>query len=321
MTNHSVDRRRLLTGSALLAASAALPLAGCASRIPPTSRASDGTTTMRTRQIPGTNEYLPVVGLGSPQEFINMPAAGKALPRSLVQSMVDRGGRVMDTPAFFRPDVPIIGGVIQEMGLQDDLFLISKITVNGKKEGIAHLEKAVANLGKRPIDALLVHNMRQLDVHWSTLKDWKAAGKVRYIGVSLTRQTDYGPLMQFMKKERPDLVMTGYSITQQGPAKELFPLARDMGTGIIGAEPFKALDDGAFFSVVGGRALPDWTAEFDCQSWAQFSLKYIISDPAVTCVVTETGKTKHVIDNMGAGYGRLPDAAMRRRMSDYLLSL
>lgn len=316
-----MNRRRFLAQSAALAASVTIPVASGATGVPLISQASDGSVTMRTRRIPGTDEYLPVVGLGAPAEFIKMPAAGKELPMSLIQSMVDQGGRVLDTPAFFRPDVPIIGDVIKEMKLQDDLFLISKITVSGKEEGIAHLEKAVDNLGKRPIDALLIHNMRQMDVHWPTLKEWKESGRARYIGVSLTRRTDYGPLMDFMKKERPDFVMTGYSITQQGPEKDLLPLAADIGVGILGAEPFKAFDDGAFFSVVAGKPLPEWTAEFDCKSWAQFSLKYILSNPAVTCVVTETGKAKHVVDNMGAGFGRLPDAAMRQRMSDYLLSL
>jgi diketogulonate reductase-like aldo/keto reductase len=214
MMSNEMNRRRFLAKSAALAAAVTLPVSGCAAV---TSEASDGSVTMRTRRIPGTDEYLPVVGLGAPREFIKMPAAGKELPMSLIQSMVDQGGRVIDTPAFFRPDVPIIGDVIKEMHLQDDLFLISKITVNGKEAGIAHLEKAVENLGKRPIDALLIHNMRQMDVHWPTLKEWKESGRARYIGVSLTRRTDYGPLMDFMKKERPDFVMTGYSITQQGP--------------------------------------------------------------------------------------------------------
>ena len=314
-----MNRRRFLAQSAALAATATLPIAGCAA--PLAAAASDGSTTMRTRRIPGTDEYLPVVGLGAPREFIKMPAAGKELPMSLIQSMVDQGGRVLDTPAFFRPDVPIIGDILKEMELQDEMFLTTKITVDGKEEGNAHLEKAVANLGKRPIDVLLIHNMRQMDVHWPTLKEWKESGRARYIGVSLTRRTDYGPLMDFMKKERPDFVMTGYSITQQGPAKDLLPLAADIGVGIFAVEPFKAFDDGAFFSVVAGHSLPEWTAEFDCESWAQFSLKYILSNPAVTCVITETGKVKHVVDNMGAGFGRLPDAAMRQRMSDYLLAL
>ena len=124
-----------------------------------------------------------------------------------------------------------------------------------------------------------------------------------------------------MKVDKPDFLMIGYSVTQQGPAKRILPLAQDIGTAVIAAEPFKAFEDGAFFKVVAGKTLPEWASEFDCESWAQFSLKYIISNPAITSVVTETSKVKHVVDNMRAGYGRLPDEATRQRMSDYLLSL
>lgn len=276
---------------------------------------------MRTREIPGTGEYLPVVGLGAPRIFIDLPPEGEELPKSVIQAMVNVGGTVMDTPAFFRPDVPVVGPILQEMGLTDDLFLIGKITVSGKQAGIDHLEKLVANLNKRPIDALLIHNMRELDIHWPTLKQWKEEGKVRYIGVSLTRTSNYEPLEKFMLEERPDIVMTGYSITQKKPAERILPLAIDKGIAVIGVEAFKAMEDGAFFEVVGGQTLPEWTAEFDCESWAQFSLKYILSNPAMNCVVTETSDVKHAIDNIRAGYGRLPDRAMRKRMSDYLLSL
>ena len=276
---------------------------------------------MRTRQIPGTDEHLPVVGLGAPRIFIEMPPEGKELPKSVIQAMLDTGGTVLDAPPFIRPDIPILGEILNEMGLQDNLFLISKITVAGKKEGIDHIEKLMASLNKYPIDAVLVHNMRDLATHWPTLKQMKEEGKVRYIGVSRTRTTDFTDLEKFMKDEKPDFLMIGYSITQQGPAERVLPLAADLGVAVLGAEPFKAFEDGAFFQVVGGLELPSWTAEFDCESWAQFSLKYILSNPALTCIVTETSKTEHIIDNVRAGYGRLPDEAMRKRMSDYLVSL
>jgi len=306
---NDISRRTFLAQSAALAAATSLPMGALAKQ------------SMRTRTIPGTREELPVVGLGAPRIFIDLPPEGKELPKAVVQAMVDLGGTVIDTPAFFRPNVPVLGPILQEMGIADDLFLIGKITVSGKQAGIDHLEKLVANLNKRPIDALLIHNMREMDVHWPTLKQWKEEGKVRYIGVSLTRTADYAPLEKFMKEESPDMLMTGFSITQQKPEERVLPLAIDKGVAVIGAEPFKAFEDGAFFEVVGGQKLPEWTAEFDCESWAQFSLKYILSHPAMTCVVTETSDVKHAIDNVRAGYGRLPDQAMRKRMSDYLLSL
>ncbi len=306
---NELNRRKFLAHSAALAAAASLPVR---------SFARDS---MHTRPIPGTDEALPIVGLGAPSIFYKLPPEGKDLPKSVIQAMVDLGGRVIDTPAFFRPDVPVIGELLTEMGLQDELFLTGKITVNGKEEGIAHLEKTVQNLNKRPMDLLMIHNMRQLDMHWPTLKEWKDSGRVRYIGVSLTRVTDYSGMEKFMKAERPDFIMTGYSIFHPLAGERVLPLAADIGIGVIGAEPFKAIDDGGIFSVVADKQLPEWASEFDCESWAQFGLKFILSNPAMTCVVTETSKVSHAMDNMHAGYGRLPDEATRQRMSKHLLSL
>ena len=304
-----ISRRKFLAHSAAIAAVASVPVGSLAKE------------SMRTRIIPGTDEALPVVGLGAPRIFITLPPEGKDLPKAVIQTMVDLGGRVIDTPPWFRPDVPAIGEILTEMGLQEQLFLTGKITVSGKQEGIEHLEKTVRNLNKRPMDCLMVHNMRDLNIQWPTLKDWKEAGRVRYIGVSLTRTTDFSGLEKFMKDESPDFIMPGYSITQQGPAERVLPLAADSGIAVITAEPFKAREDGAYFDVVSGKQLPEWASEFDCESWAQFSLKYILGNAAVTCVVTETSKVHHVADNMRAGFGRLPDEATRQRMSEYFLSL
>jgi diketogulonate reductase-like aldo/keto reductase len=295
--------------SAAVAAASALPAGAFAQE------------SMITRQIPGTDEYLPVIGLGAPDVFIETPPEGKELPKSLLQAMVDQGGRLFDTPAFFRPDPPEIGEILTEMNLQQELFLSGKITVNGKEAGIEHLEKTVANLNKRPMDLLLIHNMRTLDEHWATLRDWKDSGRVRYIGVSLTRNADYVDLERFMKTERPDFIMTGYSIHHPLAAESALPLAADLGIGVLIVEAFKATDDGGIFGLVAGKQLPEWASEFDCESWAQFSLKYILSNPAVTGIVTETSSVRHVIDNMRGGYGRLPDEATRRRMSEYVFSL
>lgn len=306
---NEVNRREFLAQSTAVAAVATVPVASFAQE------------SMLTRRIPGTDEYLPVVGLGAPDIFINLPPEGKELPKSVLQAMVDQGGRLFDTPAFFRPDAPVVGGLLSEMGLQQDLFLSGKITVNGKEAGIEHLERTVANLDKRPMDLLLIHNMRTLNEHWATLKDWKEAGRVRYTGVSLTRNSDYVEMERFMRAESPDFIMTGYSIHHPLAAESTLPLAADLGIGVLIVEAFKATDDGGIFGIVAGKPLPEWATEFDCETWAQFSLKFILSNPAVTGVVTETSDVSHVVDNMRGGYGRLPDEATRQRMSEYLLSL
>jgi diketogulonate reductase-like aldo/keto reductase len=168
------------------------------------------------------------------------------------------------------------------------------------------------------MDLLMVHNMRDMKNHWPTLRDWKDSGKVRFIGVSFTGKQDYSALEKLIRDEHPDFLMIGYSIARQGPAERILPLAADSGTAVIGAQAFR---NGKFFSGVAGKTLPEWVSEFDCESWAQFALKYILGNTAVTNVVTETSKVKHVIDNMRAGYGRLPNDATRKKMSDYLLSL
>jgi aryl-alcohol dehydrogenase-like predicted oxidoreductase len=284
---------------------------------------------MRTRAIPGTDERLSVIGLGAPAPFNDLPPEGKELPIALIKAMMENGGTVMDTRPFFRPDPPIVGPLLQELNLQNELFLTTKIPVHGKEEGKAHLERAVANLGKDPMDLVMVHNFRDMHWHWPTIKDYKEAGKTRYIGVSLGRPGDspynnyatFHALESFMKKENPDFIMVPYSIHHPETAERILPLAMDMGTAVIIIEAFKTHDDGGLFGLVSGKELPEWAAEFDCESWAQFSLKYIISHPAITSVVTETSKVRHVVDNMLGGHGRLPDAAMRKKMAEHLLSL
>lgn len=311
----SISRRSFLASSLAVTASSGVPFK---------SFALDG---IHRRAIPGTNETLPVVSLGAPDFFYKTPPEGDGAAKAVVKAFVDIGGRMIDTPPFFRPDPPVVGRILDEMGLTDDLFLISKIVVNGKQEGMEHAEKVVANLGKRPMDLLMVHNMRDLAHHWATLKEWKEQGHVRYIGASLTRQTmynnytDYDGMEAFIKAEKPDFIMPGYSALRPDAAKRVLPAAADNGVAVIIAEPFRAGDDGSYFKLVGGKPLPEWASEFDCESWAQFALKYIAAHPAVTSIVMETSKIKHIKDNMGAAYGRLPDEAMRRKMRDYLLSM
>jgi diketogulonate reductase-like aldo/keto reductase len=304
-----INRRQFLAYSAVLAAAASLPLG------------LNAKETMRSRFIPGTSESLPVVGLGAPDIFKVLPPEGKSLPKAVIKAMVDLGGRIIDTPPFFRSGDPVIGELLTEMGLQQELFLTGKITVSGKQAGIAHLERTERILNKRPMDLLMVHNMRDMQNHWPTLRAWKEQGRVRYIGVSRTRTTDFSELERFMKNEKPDFLMIGYSIAQQGPAERVLPLAADTGIAVIVAEAFKASVDGGFFGLVAKQELPEWVTDFDCESWAQFSLKYILSNPAVTSIVTETSKVHHAVDNMRAGYGRLPDEHTRHRMSAYLNSL
>lgn len=315
--NSQINRRQFLKAGTLAAASSSIS-------IPAFSQEK-----MLTRAIPGTEEYLPMVGLGAPDVFNVLPEEGKELPLSLIKTMVEHGARVMDTSPFFRPDPPIIGELLAELNLTNELFLTSKITVDGKEAGRQHIERAMANLNKQPMDLLMVHSMRDMHFHWQTLKDLKEAGRTRYIGTSLARPgvmsynnyANFHSLESFMRAENPDFIMIPYSIHNAEIEERILPLAADMGTAVIIIEAFKTNDDGGLFSLVRGKELPEWAADYDIDTWAKYSLKWIISHPAVTCVVTETNKVKHVIDNLGAGYGSLPDQATRKKMSELLLSM
>jgi diketogulonate reductase-like aldo/keto reductase len=309
----SISRRTFIAQTASLAAASSL--AGCG---------SVAEEKMRTRTIPGTNESIPVSALGSPDVFYITPEGETdELPKTLIQTMYDMGGRLIDTPAWFRPDPPVVGPMIQEMNLEDELFLVGKITVDGREAATEHLNKTIANLGKRPLDLMLLHNLRDAENTWPVLEEAKAEGRVRYIGTSEASMTiGNDALEKFMRDKQPDFIMPANSISLDAAEDRILPLAEDMGIAVISIEAFKlGPDDGAYFSVTADKELPEWAAEFDCESWAQFGLKYTLSHPAVTCVATETSKPHHVVDNMGAGYGRLPDQAMRKQMQEYFRTL
>jgi diketogulonate reductase-like aldo/keto reductase len=300
----TLNRRQFLAGSAAAATAFPFPLS-----------AQD---TMRVREIPGTGESLPAVGMGAPNIFVQLPPEGAELPKAVIQEMFNQGGRVMDTPPFFRNADPVLGQLLAEMELTDELFLTGKITVSGKAEGIAHLERTERIFNKRPMDCLMVHNMRDMGNHWPTLKEWKEAGRARYIGVSQTSMNSYGHLEEFIKQEKPDFIEVNYSIQEPQSGERVLPAAMDNGAAVLIARPFS---NGRYFGLVGDKELPGWAADFECESWAQFSIKYILGNPAVTCVISETTKVHHVTDNMRSGYGRLPDEAERQRMFDHIWSL
>jgi diketogulonate reductase-like aldo/keto reductase len=282
------------------------------------------------RYIPGTHEALPVVGIGAPDVFYRYRAeGGKDLSHQVLQAMIDMGGRLCDTPASFEPDVPdpVFGEIMNDMGgMQNELFLTTKIslinTPPGRAAGIADAERAFNYLGKNPIDMMFVHNMLDMESKYPIVQEYKAEGRARYIGVSRTRTTDFTELKNVMVKEKPDVVLLGYSPYQQGPAEQdVMAIAQDLGIAMIAVEAFKAGEDGALFSKTVGVEIPEFAKELGIETWAQYALKWILGDPAITAVVTETSRPHHVVDNTTAAYGGFPDQVMRKRMSDFLLAL
>lgn len=304
---NKLNRRQFLSVSAATAAVATLPA---------TVQAQES---MRLRKIPKTGEDLPVCGLGSSSIFRDFPEGGKEVPVSVVQAMLDMGGSMIDTPSFLNGSDPILGSVLDEMDALDNTFLSAKITVSGTQAGVEHLETLQRGLRKNPVDLLMVHLMREMDNHWPTLKEWKEAGRTRYIGVTTTTdQVDEEATIKLIESGELDIMQVNYSMIEPDSANRILPAAMANGVATVAIRPFS---NGAYFGMVADHELPEWAAEFDCNSWAQFSLKYILSNPAVTCALSETSKPKHVVDNMGSGFGRLPDEAMRKRMFDHFHSL
>lgn len=277
----------------------------------PTSWAS-GAEMMR-RRIPGTQETLPVVGLGTSDEFEALNDTNADVLRNVLRRFHGLGGTLVDTAPIYGNAESVIGGLVAELELAEDLFVATKVRTSGRDAGLEQMERSRELLGKRPLDLMQVHSLVDWHVQLRNLRQWKEEGHVRYIGVTHSRLSAFGELERVMRSEPLDFVQFNYSFTEPQAEERLLPLAADRGIAVMVNRPF---ENGALFGAVQGRPLPDWAAEFDCESWAQFSLKYILAHPAVTCVIPATSNPKHVADNMGAGTGRLPEENTRRRMRE-----
>ena len=303
MIDDTINRRKFLS---LMSA------AGFAGLVPGIAFAREQ---MPTRRIPGTNEYLPVIGLGSTKPVGQIAERGTGPIGSVLRALVDGGGSVVDT----WPSNPVndkgFGEVISQPDLRDALFIASKIDQTGKREGVAQFRDIQRLYRRETIDLMQVFNLTDIDNQWATLQDLKAAGKARYIGVTVSSPSLYGRLESFLKREKPDFAQVNYSITERGAEERMLPMLQDKGVGVIINRPFM---NGDYFRKLDNRPLPDWAADFDCESWAQFSLKYILPNPAITCVLTETTKAKHMAENARAAFGRMPDARQRAQMREVM---
>jgi diketogulonate reductase-like aldo/keto reductase len=227
--------------------------------------------------------------------------------------LLEYGGRVVDTST--RPEAidQEFGRVLQLPEFRDDLFLTMKINTDGEQSGIDQMRQTQRLFGRRTFDLVQVESIRDLEVHWPNVRAWKESGEARYIGVTVSTNRTHDRLEAFMRTEPLDFVHVNYSPVEAEAEERLLPLARDRGMAVLVNRPFM---NGSWFQRVEGRQLPEWVGEFDCESWAQFSVKYILSNPAVTCVLTETTNPEHMAENILAGVGQLPDEVTRRRMRE-----
>lgn len=258
-----------------------------------------------TRPIPGTDELLPVVGLGNSQAFRD---GDLERTRMLLELFLSRGGSYVDVSGDSRY---VVARVARAMGVQNGLFFGTYIGETDEEAESADARRVVGAQGKPILDLALTRRIDEFSRHRDRFQRLKAEGLVRYIGVARHRLEYHEPMMALMEAGAVDFVQVNYSMLEPEAGERLLPMARDLGVAILINRPFV---NGDYFGRVRGHPLPAWAAEFDCDSWAQFSLKFILSHPAVNCVLTETANPRHLVDNLGGGFGRLPDEAMRARM-------
>jgi diketogulonate reductase-like aldo/keto reductase len=294
--------------------------AGAALAVAPLSSFGSPSTEMRTRPIPSSGESLPCVGLGTWQQFDVPPGdtEARAALKEVLRRLVDLGASVVDSSPMYGRAEQVVGALSAELGLADEIFGATKVWTRGKEDGIRQMERSMDRMHQRPMDLMQVHNLVDWQTHLDTLQDWKAEGKVRYIGVTHYTLGAFDELASIIEGRDIDFVQLPYSIQTARAEERLLPLAAENEVGVIVNEPFEG---GSLFGRVEGESLPDWASSFDCESWAQFFLKYILGHEAVTCVIPGTSDPEHLRDNVRAGYGRLPDDDTRERMRTTLQRL
>jgi len=271
------------------------------------------------RMIPKTGEPLPAIGLGTWQTFdVGTSSGERAGPREVLKQFAEQGGRVVDSSPMYGHAETVVGDLETELGLGGRLFLATKVWTTGRDAGIRQMETSFRRMRTQRMDLTQIHNLLDWKTHLRTLHEWKAQGRVRYIGITHYTESAYDDLAQVMANEDIDFVQFNYSILSRAAERRLLPLAQQKQIAVLVNKPFETA---GLFARVRGRPLPPWAADIDCRSWAQYFLKFILGHPAVTAVLPATAKPQHLLDNMQAGLGRLPDAALRERMADYLQRL
>jgi diketogulonate reductase-like aldo/keto reductase len=295
----SLTRRRFLEGVALAAAAPLVPRAARAAARAPAMK-----------PIPSTGERIPVIGLGTSRTFDVAAGPARAALVPVLQAFFDGGGRLIDSSPMYGAAEEVVGELLRATR-REALFAATKVWTDGKQPGIEQMTRSARLWGVPRLDLIQIHNLRDWQVHVATLKEWKAAGKVRYVGITTSHGRMHEELEQALRQERFDFVQLSYNLEDREVERRLLPLAADRGVAVLVNRPFQL---GGLFERVKGKPLPPWAGELEIASWAQYFLKFAVSHPAVTCAIPATSKPKHMEDNMAAGYGPLPDPAARERM-------
>ena len=280
---------------------------------------AQGEARMIQRTIPSSGEMLPVIGLGTSRVFDAGSSAAEREPLEQVLAVLARnGGKLVDTSPMYGRAEGVTGELAAKLKLQGKLFLATKVWTTGRAEGIKQMERSLDLLGTKKIDLIQVHNLIDLETQLATLREWKKQGRVRYIGITHYTEGSQAEVARVLEKQPLDFVQINYSLMEDEADKRVFPVAKEREVAVIVNRP---LGRGDLFNRVRGKALPNFAEEIDCNSWAQFFLKWIVANPAVTCAIPATSKPHHMEDNMQACFGRLPDEKMRKRMEKAVAAL
>ena len=269
------------------------------------------------KKIPGTDETVPVIGVGT-NRYAAGDAALEARLEAALSAFTNLGGTVIDTAPMYRSSETILGQLIDKLGIRDQLFLATKSDRGVKDGGIQRLENSFTALRSKQLDLVQSHNMLGIDTMLRVLLEMQQADRIRYIGVTTSRTSQFKMFEAVMASQALNFIQVNYSLADRTAEQRILPLAQERGMAVLVNLP---LGRGRLFQVVGNRSLPGWTKEFDCSSWAQFFLKFVVSHPAVTCAIPGMTRPEHVIDNFGAAVGRLPNAQQRERQVKFIQSL
>jgi len=303
-----INRRDFLKSGIAAGAALALPGKGLFGQ----------STALLQKKIPSSGESIPVVGIGTARRYEEIQTAVEKAPlRETIQRFNELGGKVIDSSPSYGTAEAVVGELVDQLKARDSLFLATKVSLrdSGRAAGIKQIEQSFKRLRTDKIDLLAVHNLRDTETQLHTIRELKQAGRVRYVGITTSFENQYPEFEQTIRKETLDFIQVDYALDNRNAGERIIPLAGDRGMAVMINLPFGR---GRLFNAVQGKKLPEWAADIDCSTWAQFFLKYIVSHPAVTCAVPGMAKPEYVSDNLGAARGRLPDAAMRRRMENFI---
>ncbi|MFY0625789.1 MAG: aldo/keto reductase [Reichenbachiella sp.] len=273
---------------------------------------------MNYRIIPSSNEKIPVIGLGTWQSFdVGNSNLEREPLKEVLKILVEHGGSLIDSSPMYGRSEKVVGDLTTELQIKDKIFEATKVWTSGKEEGISQMNESMKLMRANPMDLMQIHNLVDWKTQLQTLRKWKDEKKIRYLGITHYHKGGYAELEKIMRNEALDFIQINYNLAVQDASERILPMAKDRGMAVLINRPFEG---GSLFRMVKNKTFPAWANEFDAKSWGQFFLKFILANSATTCVIPGTSKARHMLDNVQAGFGKLPSSEHQRKMIQLITS-